>query len=99
MARTRAKTPECGDTQHGGSFGKTKLGQGEARDLEDDDHETQQRHEPSDSTTEEKHFVLEPDCVQFEDVQCHYLGACPGQPSTGRGLGNAMPDAEIDVAR
>jgi len=71
----------------------------QARDPKDDDHKTQQGHEPGDSTTEEKHFVLEPDCVQFEDVQCHHLGACPGQPSTGRGRGNAMPNGETDVAR
>ena len=70
----------------------------QARDPEDDDHETQQGHEPGDSTTEAKHFVLKPDCVQLQDVQCYHPGACPGQPSTGRGLGNAMPDGELDVA-
>ena len=41
--------------------------------------------------------MLEPDCVQFENVQCHDLGACPDQPATGRGLGNAVSRSQSDI--
>ena len=69
-----------------------------ARDLEDQDHQTQPGHQPGNATTEGHHFVLESDRVQFEDVRGHDGGACPGQPTTDRGPGNAVPDPEIDVA-
>ena len=58
-----------------GSFRHSDSGEGDARYLQDDDDQTQQGHEPRDSPPEQNHFVLKSNCVQFQDVQRHHLGA------------------------
>ena len=75
------------------------MGEREARDLHHNDHEPKHRNQPLHTFAKGKHFLLEAEDVQIDNVNRNQLGARRGQPAARGGARNTSPSCVPDLAR